>query len=140
MRFIFTLGTLCKGWLWIRPCQIIITQTGGLKCYCAVDFDSCVTLAFYLYHVLFHHHLLSFLASVLLQNKNNFYCYSNGSSATYESRNLMTSLGCSFWFCIALIYVSCITNLLLHHSRPHAVFFNSPSVITDRNPYFMNSA
>lgn len=31
MRFIFTLETLCKGWLWIRPCQITISQTGGLK-------------------------------------------------------------------------------------------------------------
>jgi len=52
----------------------------------------------------------------------------------------MTSLRCSFWFCIALIYVPYITNLWLLHSRPHAVFFNSPSVITDTNPYFMNSA
>lgn len=37
----------------------------GLKNHCAVDFDSCVTLAFYLYRVLFQHYLLSFLAIVL---------------------------------------------------------------------------
>jgi hypothetical protein len=45
--------------------KITITQTVDLKCHCAVDFDSCVALAFYLYHVLFQHHLLSFLTSVL---------------------------------------------------------------------------